>query len=265
VIGGDGDIRRRSRILDEMGRGQRDRPAAGRALGGSIVAHVVVGALLVVAAKHRSTPPVERAVTVELADVPAVAFDITRLDVVDLDGGGGDRPSPSVTARPRVAMASPRRVTRMPERAPRSVRAELGELALDEPLDGHGRDLGASRGAGGLGRGLGGLGRGVGPGHGADDGILTAPMPPPPAASKARPPKLIYPTRERDVGEGELFVARVTIDRDGYVVGARLIHGVGGHRDDRAEAQIFRFRYRPALDDDGRPTPATLDQPFLVQ
>jgi len=163
----------------------------------------------------------------------------------------------------------------------RIIESELGAIEFDAPStgtaatgDGPGdASGGAGAGAGGTGAGgrCVGLGRfacGTGFGAGAThgDSMLARRLPPPPPASKARPPKLIYPVRQRDVGEHDpLFVARVTIDTDGFVVGAHLVRGVGGPRDAVAADQIFRFRYRPALDDDGRPVKAIVDQPFLVQ
>jgi hypothetical protein len=85
-----------------------------------------------------------------------------------------------------------------------------------------------------------------------------------PRLSKARPAKLIYPRREGTVEDGKLFVARVTVDTEGFVVGATLLQG-GGPYTGQAGGLIFRFRYLPALDDDGRPIRSTFDQPFGVQ
>jgi hypothetical protein len=75
---------------------------------------------------------------------------------------------------------------------------------------------------------------------------------------------LIYPSRERDADDAELFIARVIIDTDGFVAGARIVRGFGGPRDDMAADLIWKFRYAPALDDDGHPIRSTLDQRFLV-
>lgn len=58
---------------------------------------------------------------------------------------------------------------------------------------------------------------------------------------------------------------RVTVDADGFVAGATLVRGFGGRRDEVASAQIWRFRYDPARDDDGRPVRSVLEQRFLVQ
>lgn len=75
---------------------------------------------------------------------------------------------------------------------------------------------------------------------------------------------MIYPARDREVEDSRLFVARLTIDADGFVIGVRLVRGVGGVRDDQAANAVWRFRYSPALDDDGRPVLATIEQHFLV-
>lgn len=125
-------------------------------------------------------------------------------------------------------------------------------------------DGGGGRGGGrGIGSGLG-IGDG-GAGHAAMPRLARPDVAPPPPPSKARPPKLIYPKREAEAEPGEQFVARIKIDRDGYVVGARLVHRSNSPRDDDAAALIFRFRYAPALDAAGRPIDATIDQPFLVE
>jgi outer membrane biosynthesis protein TonB len=133
-----------------------------------------------------------------------------------------------------------------------------------------------ARGDGGTGTGSGGgIGDGIGDGicGCALDGIPPpppAPPPPPPPeapqiASKARKPKLIFPARERESDPDRLFVAMVTIDEDGYVVGAKLVRGRGGAADRRAEELIWRFRYEPARDADGRAIRTQLEQQFLVQ
>ena len=128
-------------------------------------------------------------------------------------------------------------------------------------------------GAGGGGRGGIGFGAGGGIGFGAggqiDAAVIAGPLPMPtpeqaPAKSRASAPQLIYPAREREVDDSLLFVARLTIDAEGFVVGARLVRGLGGRRDDQAASAVWRFRYRPALDADGRPVQATIEQRFLV-
>jgi hypothetical protein len=123
--------------------------------------------------------------------------------------------------------------------------------------------------AAGDGRGQGdGIGFGAGGGIPPPAGALPGPPTPEPGArqeSRARPPRLIYPVRDRAIDDTHLFVARLTIDSDGFVVGAHLLRGVGGSIDDRAAGAVWRFRYSPALGDDGRPVAATVDQPFLLE
>ena len=116
-----------------------------------------------------------------------------------------------------------------------------------------------------------GRGIGFGAGRGDSDAAVAAlglPTPPTPdlvpRPSQARPPYLVYPKRNRDVDESRLFVARLTIDTDGYVVGAQLVGGRGEPGAERAASAVWRFRYRPALDPGGRPITVTIDQRFLV-
>lgn len=129
-------------------------------------------------------------------------------------------------------------------------------------------DPGGARGdGGGIG---GGHGIGIGLGTGANLEIPDLPPPPPrPAvhevASRARPAKLIYPSREREVEDSRLYVARVVVDHEGYVVGAHLVRGFGGRGDDQAADLVWRFRYAPALDDAGRAIRSTVDQRFMIR
>jgi hypothetical protein len=93
------------------------------------------------------------------------------------------------------------------------------------------------------------------------------PEPPaPPPVSKARPAKLIWPNRDADVeDESYLFVARVTVDAEGSVVGARMVTMRPGSRGERAANAIWTFRYAPALDDRGVPVRSTFEQTFQVR
>ena len=135
---------------------------------------------------------------------------------------------------------------------------------------GDGAGTAAGHGSGGdRGNGIG-LGTGGRIDTSIDTSMLTEPLPLPnpervPPPSRARPPRLIYPARDREVEDALTFVARLTIDSEGFVVGVRLLRGVGGGRDDQASSAVWRFRYSPALDDAGRPTPATIEQRFLVE
>jgi hypothetical protein len=142
-----------------------------------------------------------------------------------------------------------------------------GEMALGmEAVTGGGSGSGDGGGRGG-GHG-GGNGRGIGFGDGGGIATTTTvprpPVPPPP--SKARPARLIFPTRDRAVEDDEdLFVARVTVDRDGAVVGVHMVTTHPGLRGDQAESAIWTFRYAPALDDAGEPVRSTFEQPFQIR
>lgn len=124
-------------------------------------------------------------------------------------------------------------------------------------------------GGGGRGAGNGnGDGNGIGFGNGggvrSSDDVPAAP--PAPRVSKARKPILIWPTRNDNVDdESNLFVARVSLNRYGEVVGAHMLTNRPGAKADRAANVIWTFRYTPALDDDGMPISATVDQEFQIR
>jgi hypothetical protein len=48
------------------------------------------------------------------------------------------------------------------------------------------------------------------------------------------------------------------------VDGVRLLEGHGGRRDETAIAAAWRFRYEPALDDDGNPIRSHVTQRFQI-
>jgi hypothetical protein len=115
----------------------------------------------------------------------------------------------------------------------------------------------------GIGTGTGaGIGAGVDIGRGAMRDIAALRVPEP---SKARPAKLLHPTRETEVDAAELYVAIITVDTDGDVVGARMTRSHPGSRGDTAASMIWQFRYSPALDDAGNPVRSTFEQPFAVR
>jgi len=213
--------------------------------------HGVLGALLLSIGGSDPTPPPATIDVVEIVPAPLPPPPPPATIVAKLEGGGGGgTPAP---LRPKATVRP----------AAHSLREALGDVTIE-------RGTGDGGSGGGDGGGIGGgHGRGIGLGEGGGAVFQTVALPAPPAApiSKARPPKLIYPTHEHHYsnGDDEVFVARVTIDRDGFVVGAKLVHRLHDRRDDQAQSAIFRFRYAPALDDDGRAITATIDQPFMVE
>ena len=111
-----------------------------------------------------------------------------------------------------------------------------------------------------------GIGFGNGGGVRVERDVPAPPMPVIPPPSKARPAKLIWPNRDLEVAdESYLFVAKVTVDEEGSVVGARMLTSRPGSRADQAANAIWSFRYLPALDDLGKPVRSTFEQPFQVR
>lgn len=219
----------------------------------SLAVHVVLGAALFALVGHRgpgARPPA--ATSVELVDVT--------------------RPVDTATPTPvLVAAATPNRGGGAPVSEPKRAARRAAGRVFEDPRGTLSFDTGGGDGGQGDGTGAGtGRGTGLGFGDGAtieqrDEQLVPPPPPPPPNVSKARPARLIFPNRQREVEDGQLFVMKVTVDRDGYVSGARLVRGFGGRRDEVAQDQIWRFRYDPALDDDGSPIASTVEQRFLVQ
>jgi hypothetical protein len=115
-----------------------------------------------------------------------------------------------------------------------------------------------------------GIGTGTGTGTGTGIGGI-APAPgnvlavPRPDFSRARPARLLVPMRTGDVDDDDLFVARVTVDEGGDVVGAHMVRTHPGHLADVAESAIWTFHYDPARDDAGKAVRATFEQSFAVR
>ena len=150
------------------------------------------------------------------------------------------------------------RIARVVARGSRARHSAWDDVAISR--DTNPGDLGAGGGGGG--------GRGNGIGLGDGGGIAAAPAipaPPRPVISRARPARLLVPMRESDVDDDELFVARVTIDEDGDVVGAHMVRTHPGRRGELAESAIWTFHYDPARDSSGNAVRATFEQPFAIR
>ena len=224
------------------------------------VGSVAIHALLIVVALRAGVAPQDEDAppqpAVELIDVsmtpPAAAAD-------DAESGGGGGGAHASLALPDLPS---------PDRAPaRPAAPERGVLTGIDDSAGSGNGIGGGIGNG-IGTGIGdGTGRGNGLGARLDPGaaLRALPAPPPPPVSKARPAKLIHPTREMEVDEAELFAATVTVDETGDVVGARMMRSHPGSRGDTANSMIWQFRYAPALDFDGVPVKSTFVQTFAVR
>ncbi len=216
---------------------------------GTLAVHALVGALLLAIDRHPASPPPRASLSIEVVDPPPAPM--TKAAA----GEGGSASTPRATAASRTPRARPAQRKASTDVDPR------GAITFER-----------GSGSGGEGEGTG-AGRGAGIGFGTVGGDLAfepldltpPPAPSPPKAAKTRPARLVFPSRQREVDEGELFVMQVTVDSDGLVSGARLVRGFGGPRDEVAQNQIWRFRYDPALDDEGRPIRSVVEQRFLVQ
>jgi hypothetical protein len=228
-----------------------------RALTLSIAMHVAIGAALIGVRVNRPISDAPSPITIDVVDAPK--------QVEPVAGGGAS----FVAVRTAAPTPAPKKHG---GRAKEHVAAKPADDGV-QAVSWSGSSEHASAGGvgldgdGGNGRGIGGN---IGDGIGLGDGVRTAltdnaiVLPAAPKESKARPAKLIYPKRESSLGEDKLFIARITVDTDGFVVGARLVRGHNGPGDDEAADLIFRFRYLPALDDDGRAIASTFEQPFHV-
>jgi hypothetical protein len=229
-----------------------------RAIGGSLVVHGAIALVAVLALRA----PSDEGSAPRPPPVP-----------IELVGPSPAPPSPEPPAHagggPPASTTAPRATHEVRAIAPRAARrsalADEITMRIEPPGDADGEASGGREG--GLGDGPGrGIGFGAGRGD-ADAALAELAIPTPdlvPRPSQARPPTLIYPRRNRDVDDERLFVARLTIDGDGFVVGAHLVRGRGEPGADRAAHAVWRFRYRPALDAAGRPVTVTIDQRFLV-
>ncbi len=223
---------------------------------GTLAVHAVVGALLLVIDRHPAPSPERPSLSIEVVESPSAQVAVL---APSRDAGGSPAPARSavVSRAPRAERA---RAPRWNPEAAQSDADPRGAITFDRGGGGEGDGTGTGTGRGG------GIGFGTGGGIAPELPPLTLPpAPPPPKVSKARPARLIFPSRQREVDDGELFVMRVTVDADGYVAGARLVRGFGGRRDEVAQNQIWRFRYDPAHDDDGEPIQSVVEQRFLVQ
>lgn len=245
------------------------------ALAGSLVVHGAIALVIVLArcGRREAQPDGPQRIAIDLVTPTPVVASPPPVPPPVTQAGAGSSPGSS-PAPPRAlrhahtaahAAASSRRTVEAAMRI-EPPWSETGETRAVSEIG----EAGVAAGTGlGDGHGPGGQGGGIGFGTaGWNTSVTAAPLPvpaaPEPAMSRARPPRLIYPARDREVEDSLLFVARLTIDADGFVIGVRLVRGVGGIRDDQAANAVWRFRYSPALDDDGRPIQATIEQRFLV-
>jgi hypothetical protein len=212
---------------------------------GSIAINAGLLALMGLVSSHPESPPPREPIEISVIDAPPIVPPTSAPASTAAPASGGHAAHASRHARttPSAERASP-----------------WGDVTVStEARDGDGD------GGNGIGTGIGtgtGLGTGTGIGRDALRDIASLPVPLP---SRARPAKLLHPTRQTEVDAAELFAAIVTVDTDGDVVGARMTHSHPGSRGDTAASMIWQFRYSPALDDAGKPVRSTFEQTFAVR
>jgi UTP--glucose-1-phosphate uridylyltransferase len=204
-----------------------------RACSGSLIVHAFAITAVLMCRRAPEVVPAAPEISIIEVAVEPVAVD----DHEGAGGGGGGE---------HVGMA-------LPVMAKHAIKAPKPWDGVTISEDGDGIGLGT-----GTGTGLG-TGTGTGIGFGAISPIKQLPAPPPPLISKQRPAKLLHPTRQTEVDEAELFVAVVTVDESGDVVGAHMTQSHPGSRGETASSMIWQFRYSPALDDDGTPVRSTFE------
>lgn len=222
----------------------------------SIAVHALVVWWLAAGRQERvesqASNPATRSATNEAARVEPIAIEVAMIGGGSAPGGGSPRTS---SARATTTV--------------RRARAHdaWGELTIRDERHGNAGGAAVTDGTGtGTRHGNGnGIGFGTGGGIAAPRGGPLPPVPVP-VVSKARPAKLIWPTRDREVeDDADLFIARVTVDESGDVVGVRMVKTRPGSRGEHAANAIWQFRYLPALDERGVPTRSTFEQPFQIR
>ena len=213
-------------------------------LAGSIAINAALLAVIGLLARRPTPPPSAEPIEITVVDPPPPP--ITQPAPAPPAASGGGSPGRSHAARTRVVPRAAEATRPWSELATRTDEAPAGD--------------------GGSG---GGLGTGFGLGAGGE--VIAAPLiplPPPPAPpppSRRHPAILLHPSRQTEVDAEELFVARVTVDREGDIVGVHMLRSHPGSRGEVADTMIWQFRYAPATDDDGKPVASTFEQSFAVR
>jgi len=238
---------------------------------GSIAVNAIVLILLGSLAHRHAAPRRRTPISIEIIDARSTAVLIASAGG---NSGGGTAGGAAASATHdnattrSVASTSAKRSRQRTSTAPNAWTDV--SMRVEQIDNGNGTGIGNGTSIGnGIGNGTGiGNGFGIAPGTviaSADDIAKQVPAPPAPP-SRARPAKLIYPSRNLDVeDETHLFIARVTVDTEGTVVGARFVKTHPGSRGEHAANAIWSFRYLPALDDGGAPIRSTFEQEFQIR
>jgi TonB family protein len=133
-------------------------------------------------------------------------------------------------------------------------------------------DPGTRAGVTGDGTGTGrfGLGSGAGAPHRDPVADLRVPPPPPPPPSLARPPRPRYDYRDSVIlgsarFSGATVKVHLDIDAQGVPHDVKVVQHVDDDIDRDAIDLARRFRFEPALDDDGQPVPGGFTWSFVIK
>ena len=255
---------------------RHDIEVRSRAWIGSLVVHAGLFALALIALPHRD-PRRPRATAIEVIAAPP------RTPIVATTPGGSNGGAPAARASEPAAPTRRAAIKHRPVVRPRPAAPDPAAPAqtVPAPVESSAPPTTATAEAGtgnGVGEGAGdgvgnGEGNGAGDGHGDGRGATRPRLEPPAHAfdrmvstprSQARPARLVYPKRNRAEEAERLFIARLTVDADGLVVGVKMTSGPVGPLADKALSGVWRFRYDPARDDAGRPIQSTVVQRFMV-
>ena len=248
----------------------------------SLAMHAAALAAVVVFATGRPDASTESPATFHLVaelEVDDDPLEVSRLEAESIESGKASGRAGSVkgTARSQVQPTRQGRDTdQSPPTEPEAV-APAHEPALEPateqaPVPQSGSVVGDLDGAlaasRGLGIGRGGNGRGDGSGAGSGRGraryVDRGPLPAADKPSLARPARLIYPNRDRETRENRLFIVVLNVDAKGYVSGVRLKKGLDFHSNGKALDAVWRFRYDPARDKEGKPIASMVTQKFML-
>jgi protein TonB len=158
------------------------------------------------------------------------------------------QPSPIVAPPPKVRLPVPPPVAAVPEPTPLPAGADIS--AGVSTVDGTGTGTGGE----GKGTGSGGEGTASGGGGGGRQAARVRGSFTPRDYSRIVGPRLL---------QGTVYV-RYTVQQDGHVSNCAVTRSSGHFLLDRATCEIIedRFRYRPALDSEGRPVASTKNTSF---
>ena len=231
-------------------------PRRSWSMGGAVVAHVVVLAVVLALASERTAPykrvmtPVE---TVELTPPPRL------MPQPKVAGGGGGQPDHAPVTAGHLPKFSTEQL--LPPKAPPTIDPKLvvepTVIAQDLKMaDNKMPDLGSPSSSlkgfsmgNGTGGGIGsGNGNGIGPGSGgnAGDGVMEV-------GGGVSPPKVIYQVDAEFSEEarkakfsGDVYVS-VIVDEQGRPTHVHVVRGVGMGLDEKAIEAVRQYKFKPAM------------------